>query len=85
MIWQTEDTSGPGDEDISRLYFEYFLFNATGRQEIRGHYELLMQGRSIYFYILTLNQFRRLSRSYCLYGWDGATELHVYAPSYDLD
>ena len=85
VIWQTEDTSGPGGEDISCLYFEYFLFNATGRQEIQGHYELLMPGRSIYFYVLNLDQFRRLRQSYCLYGWNGAAELHVYAPSYDLD
>ena len=85
VIWQTEDTSGPGGEYISCLYFEYFLFNATARQEIQGQYELLMPGRSIYFYVLNLDQFRRLRQSYCLYGWDGAAELHVYAPSYDLD
>ncbi len=85
VIWQTEDTSGSGGGDYSCLYFEYFLFNATGSQVIRGHYELLMTGRSIYFLILNLDQFRRFSQSYCLYGWDGAAELHVYAPAYDLD
>jgi hypothetical protein len=85
VIWQTEDTSGAGGEDVTCLYFEYFLFNATTGQEIQGHYELLMPGRSIFFYILNLDQFRQLNRSYCLYGWNGAAELHAYAPSFDID
>ena len=85
LIWQTEDAAGSGGGDYSCLYFEYFLFNASARQMIHVNYELLMPGRSMYFYILNFDQFRQFSRSPCLYGWDGASELHVYAPSYDLN
>jgi hypothetical protein len=84
LIGQTEFTTRSG-EDYPCLFFDYFLLNATAGQEIRGHFTLGMQGRAVYFFILNQEQLRRFLGLNCAYGWDGSSELSVFASSYDLD
>jgi len=84
LIDQTEFTTRP-EQDYPCLFFDYFLLNATLGEEIRAHFELGMQDRAVYFFILNQEQLRRFFRFNCAYGWDGSSELHVFAPSYNLD
>ena len=84
LIGQTEFTTRSG-EDYPCLFFDYFLLNATVGQEIRGHFELGMQGRAVYFFILNQEQLRRFLGINCAYGWDESSELSVFASSYNLD
>jgi hypothetical protein len=68
--------------DYPCLYYDYFLFNAAAGHEIRGHFDLTEEGRSIHFFILSSSQLRHFGN--CGYGnwsWD----VHVFASSYDFD
>jgi hypothetical protein len=84
LIGQTEFTTEAG-EDYPCLFFDYFLLNATAGQEIRGHFELNMQDRAVYFFILNQDQLRRFLGLNCAYGWNGSSELNVFSASYDLN
>jgi len=85
LIDQTEFTTRASGQDYPCLFFDYFLLNATAGQEIRGNFELNMQDRAVYFFILNQEQLRRFLGFNCAYGWDGSSELQVFASSYDLD
>jgi hypothetical protein len=83
-------TYGESDVEVPCVYYDYFLLNATGGHEIRGHFEAYdrppyaVMAAPVYFYILSLDQLRRFKASYC--GSDrGSLEVYAYASSYDLD
>jgi hypothetical protein len=84
LIGQTEFTTRSGG-NYPCLFFDYFLLNATAGQEIEGHFELGMQGRAVYFFILNQGQLRRFLGLNCAFGWDESSELRVFSASYDLD
>ena len=68
--------------DYPCLYYDYFVFEAAAGHEIRGHFELSEEGRSIGFFILSSSQLRHFGN--CGYGnwsWD----LYTFASSYDFD
>jgi hypothetical protein len=70
-------------EDVPCLYYDYFVFNATAGQEIKGQFTT-EQGRSVGFYVLNPAQFRIFGYSGCQGGnwpWD----VYVFGPTYDLN
>jgi len=69
--------------DIPCLYYDYFVFNATAGQEIKGQFTT-EQGRPVGFYVLNSAQFRRFGYSGCAIG-NWAWDVYAFGPSYDLN
>jgi hypothetical protein len=69
--------------DVPCLYYDYFVFNATAGQEIKGQFTT-EQGRSVGFYVLDSAQFRRFSYSGCVIG-NWAWDVYVFGPAGDLN
>ena len=60
------------DEEFPCLYYDYFVFNATAGQEIKGEFTT-EQGGYVGFYVLNSAQFQRFGYSGCVignWGWD---------------
>lgn len=69
-------------EDYPCLYYDYFVFNATAGHEIRGHFDLSVQGSRLNFFILSRSQFQNFGN--CGFGkWTWS--LHVFASSFDFN
>jgi len=69
-------------EDYPCLYFDYFVFNATAGHEIRGHFDLTVQGPRLNVFILSHSQFQNFGN--CGFG-NWRWNLHAFASSYDFD
>jgi len=88
MLNQFKEASGGlrGGNDVSCLYYDYFLLNAVNGDEIKGHIEA-GKGAPIAFYILNQDQLNRFNHSYCGWNYDLTTgsQVHALSTSYDLD
>ena len=65
------------------LYYDYFVFNATAGQQIKGQFTT-EQGRSVGFYVLNPAQFWQFGYSGCTIG-NLTWEAYVFGPTGDLD
>jgi hypothetical protein len=69
-------------EDVPCLYYDYFVFNATAGQEVKGQFTT-EQERPVGFYVFNSAQFR-FSDSGCAigsWGWD----VYAFGPTYDFN
>jgi len=71
------------DEEFPCLYYDYFVFNATAGQEIKGEFTTEQEG-SVGFYVLNSAQFQRFGYSGCEignWGWD----VYEFGPAGNFD
>jgi len=61
------------------LYYDYFVFNATAGQEIKGQFTT-EQGRSVGFYVLNSDQFWNFGCTIGNWAWD----VYVFGPTGDF-
>ena len=65
------------------MYYDYFSFNATAGQEIKGQYTT-EQWRPVGFYILNSAQLARFGYSGCAIGsWP--SDVYAFGPTYDFN
>ena len=74
--------SGGEWEDVPCLFYDYFVFNATAGQEIKGQFTT-EQARPVGFYVLNSAQFR-FSDSGCAIGSQG-WDVYAFGPTYDFN